>query len=174
MLRILASLLVAATTLAATNLAERPFRGQIASIAPPPGYVLHDPPTQPPLGTTYALVGAARADGTRPIVQITLLELPDDKTPDTFSQSMIAGVAKRRGNWKVQTSDLTLNGIKVKRHQWTGTAPTQGLAMRGIMLTGTSGKVGFSLHTQDLAKYAAQTLPIGEKSMATFRMRKAK
>lgn len=171
-LALLALVALVATTGVA---AERAFRGQIATIDPPKGYTPHEPPAQPPGGSMFALAGTPRADGTRPIVQVMLLEVPpNQRTGDTFAKAMIDGVARRRGQWKVEASDVTLGGIKAKRYAWTGTDPRQGIALRGVMYAGFSGGVGFQLHTQDLAKYADKTLPAGEASMKTFRMRAAK
>ena len=169
--------LLALVALVATTgvAAERAFRGQIISVDPPPQYTVHEPPAQPPRGSMFVFVGPARADGTRPNVQVTLMELPpEQQTGDTFAKAMIDGVARRRAQWKVATTDVLLGKVKAKRYAWSGVESRRGITMRGVMYAGVSGGVGFSLHVQDLDKYAGTSLPAGEGSMKTFRVRTAK
>lgn len=43
--------------------------------------------------------------------------------------------------------------------------------MRGVMIAGISGRLGFALQTQDVEPFAAETVPLGERALRTFELR---
>lgn len=188
--KFLSSLSLVAWALLATSLAQgvvfhpitREWGGRSFTVEIPAGYEEFVGPSMPG-GTTVAFVGAPRKDGTKPMVQLTLVNLAEllhEKaatiTLEEFGESMIKGVERRREQWKVQVSDSQLGHVRVKRYAWTGVAthPSGGLPvgarMLGVMYIGIDADIGFSLHTQDLEQYAKEALPIGENSIRTFRL----
>jgi tetratricopeptide (TPR) repeat protein len=136
------------------------------------------------VGVTFAFVGAPRDDGTRPMIQIVLVDLPTLLNEEAstipleeFGGHMIGGIQRHQENWTVQITDDQLGQLRVKRYAWAGTSSTypdvglsENVHMRGIMYVGIDGDIGFSLRTQDFEQYAEVALPIGEYSIETFRL----
>ncbi len=90
---------------------------------------------------------------------------------------MIGGVERRRENWAVEKTKVEVGGRTMIRYAWSGvTIPasdgaTQRARVRGVMLVGVDGAVGFMLSTQDAEAHAAESLPLCERSLRTFRMK---
>ena len=134
------------------------------------------------VGVTFAFVGATRDDGTRPSIQIVLVDLPKllneaatTISLEEFGGHMIGGIERRQDDWTLQVTDDQLGQLRVKRYTWTGTPSTypdggasESAHMRGIMYVGIDGDIGLSLRTQDFDQYAEAALPIGEHSIRTF------
>jgi len=123
-----------------------------------------------------------RADGSRPMVQVSLIEVPSTADPalmrEKIAEKMLAGVQRRRDDWHVEKSAAKVGDVPVVRYAWSGTtipasdgAATR-MAVRGVMLVGVVDTVAFELHTQDVAEHAGETLPSNEKVLSTFRLTK--
>lgn len=129
-----------------------------------------------------AFAGPQRQDGTRPVVLITLADLPrllgDAHPKITLAElgaNSIKGTQKKREQWKVDVSDTTLGSVPVKRYSWTGVAIVPGRsplrrAMAGVMFVGVEANIAFFLQTQDVIPYAKDSLPVGERSIRSFRL----
>jgi hypothetical protein len=124
------------------------------------------------------LVSPPREDNTVAFVQISFVDLlaigkkTAIPTLDQFGTAMISGVERRRKRWNLKTTNMTLGGVPIKRYEWSGvmSQANKEIPMKGVMVAGIESNLAFSLHSQDLEKYAAITLPIGERSMQTFRL----
>ena len=156
----------------------RQFAGRQWSIDVPAGYTAADARPDETMITT-AFTPAPRADGTRPLVQVTLIDLRRSSgSPELvakFAEAMIAGVQRRREEWQVEKTTDRVGSLGVTRYAWSGvTIPAadgaaQRVKARGVMLVGVDGGVGFVLHTQDVDVHAMETLPPNEKVLRTFR-----
>lgn len=154
---------------------ERPFEGRSLQIAVPDGYS-EEQSASPQAGThTIVFAGPIRGDGTRPMVQLTVIKLPAEVSLAQFAEQMIKGVERRRTDWECQTSDVKIGEVPGRRFAWTGTATVTGSTttarMGGVMYVGIDADIGFALHTQDFEAYASSALPIGEASLRTFRVK---
>jgi hypothetical protein len=153
------------------------FNAHAFSLELPSGYTLQGEGSP---RTGFAVFGFAtepRLDGTRGLIQVSLLDLSqapagEKVSLEKFATAMIDGVRKRRSQWNQTESALEIGGVSGKRIQWDGASePGFGrppVAMRGIMIIGIKKDVGFSLHTQDLVPAADSTLPLGEQALKTF------
>lgn len=175
---------LAATLLAALCLWAEPkirtFADRDWAIELPAGYEFEKAANPNNESMTIAFFPKARPDKTRPIMQVTLFNAADGgrspKFSQAFAEAMIAGVQKGKTNWKVETSTTRLGELTLTRYAWSGGAvgkvggATANVASRGVMLVGSDRGLGFALHVQDVAKYADQTLPAGEKALRSFRL----
>jgi hypothetical protein len=147
------------------------------ALALPAGYKLQTEGGSNPAVRTFGFATEVRTDGTRGLIQVTLVDLrkgPPGREPglDHFAASMITGVRSRRNDWVQQESRIELTGVEGKRIQWSGSSQPSSeqkpLAMRGVMIVGIKDGLGFSLHTQDVEPLAASTVPLGEGSLMTL------
>lgn len=151
--------------------------GRRFSIVVPLDYQKIEVHTPVELGMIF-FVSPPREDDTAAFVQVSLFDLrairnmSDLPTLDQFGTAMIRGVERRRRHWRLKTTNLLLGGVPIKRYEWTGVMmqATKEIPMTGVMYAGVQSNLAFCLHTQDLEKFAAITLPIGERSMQTFRL----
>lgn len=171
-------LLAAAVCLQAA--AQRPtyeFEGHTFSLDLPAGYKFQADQSPRPGFKTFGFSTDPRQDGTRGMMQVSLLDLSgapagEKITVEKFADAMIKGVSQRRVRWEQKESDLTIAGVRGRRIEWTGsTEPGFGrpaVVLRGVMIAGISHDIGFSLHTQDGAAFADTTLPLCEQALRTF------
>lgn len=152
------------------------FAGRTWSIDLPEGYREVVPRVRPETLVGAAFASTPRADGTRAMLLVTLLDVRDRQSPDLlqrFGKEMIEGVARRRENWTVQTTETKIGDAPAIRYEWSGEAqlPNAGgiAEMKGVMICGIDGGIAFSLHTQDFVEHA-QSLEAGEKALRTFRI----
>jgi hypothetical protein len=132
----------------------------------------------------FGFTSDKRSDGTRSLIQVTLVDL--DKGPagpppplDEIADWMISGVRERRDQWTQAESTITIDGVNAKLIRWSGTnAPSperpSGQAasgMHGVMVVGIKGKVAFILHAQDLDAFASATLPASEGALMSFTLK---
>ncbi|MEK6288744.1 MAG: hypothetical protein AABO57_23755 [Acidobacteriota bacterium] len=146
------------------------FGGYSFTLDLPPGYKLDSEASPGPALKTFGFATGAREDGTRGLIQVTLISLIDvasgrSVTLDAFAESMIGGVKKRRTNWKATKADVLIASAKAIRIEWSGTVegPAEtpgGRSARGVMIVAIRGELGFSLHTQDLEPWSASEVPI--------------
>jgi hypothetical protein len=153
------------------------FEGHKFSLELPTGYLLQADTSPRPGFKTFGFSTDARDDGTRGLIQVTLLDLtaaPDGKSVnlERFAASMIKGVSERRSNWEQTESEILIAGVRGKRIEWKGSRePGFGrppVNMRGVMMLGIKGPLGFSLHTFDIVAFAETTIPLGEQALRTF------
>jgi len=122
-----------------------------------------------------------RPDGTRGLIQVTLVDLDklSTKPPPTleeFAASMIGGIRQRRNHWQQSESSVDVDGVHTKRIKWSGTnepsleRPSQQAvsAMHGVMVVGIKGTVAFTLHAQDVEPFAVSSLPASENALMSF------
>lgn len=162
------------------NVQTGTFEGRTWTIVVPDGYTAHQPPSSPAELMTIVFSPEPREDGTRPMVQVSLMSVPGPPPSPEFrakiAETMIGGVQRRRDEWKVAKSETTINGIDMTRYEWSGISIPAAdgarvrVATRGVMLVGFAGSITIALHTQDTAQYADETLPRGEEAMWTFRL----
>ena len=147
----------------------------------PAGYRLLGQGSPGPGMMAFGFATDQRADGTRGLIQVTLVDLDRvsagrSPTLDELAASMIGGVRQRRNAWQQADSFVDVDGVHAKRIAWSGTnepspeRPTQqaASAMRGIMVVGMKGTVAFVLHAQDVEPFATTSLPVSEKALMTF------
>jgi hypothetical protein len=154
------------------------FEGHKFTLDLPETYRLAASATPGPGVKSFGFATAPRSDGTRGVIQITVVDLlkagapAGEVTLEQFAATMAAGVRGRRTVWTQNDSTIDLDGVTARRIQWSGSVevspggPTR--IMRGIMIVGLKQGVAFALHTQDVAEVAASTLPICEKSLLSF------
>lgn len=158
----------------------RTFADRDWAIELPAGFS-HEKTTKPNNESlSVAFFPDARPDKTKPIVQVTFYNAADGgaspKFETAFAESMLRGVKKNRTDWKLETTKVRLGELTVTRFAWSGAVSgkvngaTVTVPARGIMLVGADRGLGFALHVQDVEKYAAQTLPAGEKALRSFRL----
>jgi hypothetical protein len=178
-LRCLTAVLLAAGVCLQAN-AQRTshdFEGHAFNLDLPPGYVFQSDQSPRPGFTTFGFSTDPRQDGSRGMIQVSLLNLSgapagEKVTLERFAEAMIKGVSLRRSRWEQTDSDVKIAGVRGKRIDWAGSVePGFGrpaVNMRGVMIVGIKNNVGFSLHTQDLAGFADTTLPLCEQALQTF------
>jgi hypothetical protein len=188
LLRLAILLIVSARPLAAqsASLKTHVFGGHEWTMRIPSEYVDERKATPDEMTEIVVFRPNARPDGTRPMLHILTMEIstipgamgsPDFF--DVFVKRVIGEIEKRHDHWKVDRTDVTVNGRKMARFAWSGTPlPVAGaaasaapVAARGVMLFGEDGHVAFMLHSQDAAKYANQTVVAGEQAIRTFALR---
>jgi hypothetical protein len=117
--------------------------------------------------------GSVRPDGTAPMFQLVLVSPPPGQRPpgvDQFLTSMLDGVRRRRQNWSQSPPEWgTINGLAFLRIRWSGTEPSKGWKMHGVMYAAFDGRAFIQLHTQDIEPHHEQALKIGEAATLTFR-----
>jgi len=166
---------------AASPAATYHFEGNHFTLELPPGYQLTDQASPMRGLMIFGFTTDRRKDGTRGLIELTLLDMKsisDPVTPEQFVESMIGGVRRRRSQWKQRETSIEISGMRAKRIAWSGNAappppgsPKQSASgMRGIMIIGMKDRTGFSLHAEDVAPYADDTLPLCEKALMTFHL----
>jgi hypothetical protein len=172
------ALLTIATVLPiAAERSAHEFEGHKFSLELPAGYQLQADASPQAGLKTFGFSTDARDDGTRGLIQVTLLDLsaaPDGQkvTVDKFAAAMIKGVSDRRSNWEQAESEIQITGVRAKRIEWKGSRePGFGrppVNMRGVLIAGIKGPLGFSLHTQDVGAVAETSVPLGEQALRSF------
>ena len=153
------------------------FEGHTFRLDLPPGYVLQADQSPRQGLKTFGFSSDLRQDGSRGLIQVSLLDLSgapaggeghlgeirgsDDQGCQRATQPL--GTEGERGKDRRRTG---------KRIEWTGSVePGFGrpaVDMRGVMIIGLKSTIGFSLHTQDRAAFADTTLPLCEQALQTF------
>lgn len=155
------------------------FNGHSFSLDLPPGFHLAGEASPMAGFKTFAFTAQPRPDGTRTLIQVSLIDLTQTRerlTVARFTRSMIDGVRRRQSQWTESESAVDIAGVAARRIEWTGCnepsperppsmAPSM---MRGVMITGIAGDLAFALHTQDMEPQAATTVPRGEQTLMTF------
>jgi hypothetical protein len=172
-----ALLVVAVSASLAADRASLDFEGHTFSLQLPAGYTPHANATPAPGVGTFGFSTEARNDGTRGMIQVTLLDFTQAPGGETVSleklaATMIDGVRRKRTRWEEKDGEVQIAGVKARRIEWIGsTEPGFGrppVTMRGVMIVGIAKDLGFSLHTQDVDAFADTTLPLCEQAMQTF------
>ncbi len=129
----------------------------------------------------FAYATAQRANGTRSLIQVSLIDLDQaapgsPPTVDEVAAAMIGGVRQRREQWEQTESAVEVAAVPAKRIAWSGTnapspeRPSQqpASAMHGAMIVGIKGNIAFTLHTQDVDPFALTTVPECEQALMGF------
>ena len=182
-MRFLAVAVVASAFGAASVAAQAPseqFAGRSFSLELPVGFSPAGRESPSPAFTTIGYASAPRRDGTRAMVQVTLIDLHAASrdsvlTLEQLAAALIAGVRGRRGEWSQTEDTVHLGNEPVIQIAWRGFSLGSPQAppgmMRGVMLVGIQDGLGFALHTQDLERYADSTLAGTMSALHTFRLR---
>jgi hypothetical protein len=147
----------------------------------PAGYALLGAASPGPGMKAFGFATSPRADGSRGLIQVTLIRLDsvpsaDTVTVDQLAASMISGVRQRRSNWQEADSAVTVDGVSSRLISWSGTnepsperpSGSPVLAMRGVMIVGVKAGVAFALHAQDVEPFASNALAASEAALKTF------
>lgn len=162
---------------AAAGRATHEFEKHTFGLDLPVGYAFQASAQPKPGFGTFGFSTEPRNDGTRGMIQVSLVDLtqaPPGETValDRFAAVMINGVRQRRTRWEQTESDVRVGGVGAKRIAWSGSMePGFGrppINMRGVMIVGLTKDVGFALHTQDVMTFAETTIPLCEQAMLTF------
>ena len=147
----------------------------------PPDYSLQGEASPMSGVKTLAFVTEPRPDGSRGLIQVTLVDLTQIESTqrpslDHFTRSMVDGVRRRRNQWKEVETSVEVGGVRARRVEWSGSngpsperPPFQAPSMmHGVMIAGIEGDLAFALHTQDAEPFAAATMPKCERALMTF------
>lgn len=156
------------------------FDGHKFSLQLPPGYVVETDASPSAGFKTFGFATELRTDGTRGMIQVSLLDFSKAPAGETvspvslekFAAAMIKGVRQRRSRWEQTEGDLQIDGVRAKRIEWAGSTETgfgrPPVNMRGVMIVGIKKDLGFALHAQDLVAFTDATLPVCEQALQTF------
>ena len=170
---------LSAALLVSADVKKHTFAGREWSLDVPRAYVQASTAQPDPSTSVTVFAPNARLDGTRPMIQVLLKNVPKDGGADfltKFGEQMIDTVRRRREEWKVERSVVKVGTRTLTRFAWRGvTIPAKDGAQarfpaRGVMLVGVDGGVAFMLHTQDSETFAAETLAASEPALRTFRI----
>lgn len=163
------------------------FNTHTFSLDLPPDYRLQGEASPTQGLKTFAFATASRSDGSRGLIQVSLVDLTQvgstqRPTLSHFTRSMVDGVRRRRSQWKETETSVEVDGAPARRVEWSGSnepsperSPSQAPAlMRGVMIIGIHGDLAFALHTQDVEPMAAATVPRGEHALMTFTVTRPK
>lgn len=128
---------------------------------------------QAPKGIEVAVwSGPQREDGTASVIQLTVIEMPDNERITKLDNLMVAAlkdVKSRRNNWT--QSDFRLGkiaGISFLRADWEGMAANSDRKLRGIVLAGLHDNRAIVLRTQEVEPHDEQGLSLSLNSLFTF------
>jgi hypothetical protein len=161
----------------AAQRAAHEFEGHKFSLELPPGYQLQADASPQAGLKTFGFSTDPRSDGTRGLIQVTLIDVSsapagEKVTLDRFAAAMIKGVSDRRSTWEQGESETQVAGVRAKRIEWKGSRePGFGrpaVLMRGVLIAGLKGPLGFALHTQDVVGFAETSIPLGEQALRSF------
>lgn len=172
-----------ANEVAVTRRFHQEFAGRDVSIELPSELVLMQTSQGQAGAPTLAFSTPPRPDGTRALVEITLLDLASlSRTtgdlgaarlnPEALLRTMVKGVAGRRRVFMPSGSGpAVVAGVAARRLEWTATlVANKGVERRtrGVMFAGRKGTLGFSLHAEDTEPTAAAFLVVAERALRTF------
>jgi hypothetical protein len=172
----LAGMILLAASVSAGPQTVTQFEGHTFRLQVPEDYSVKSDASPGPGVRTFGFATEPRSDGTRGMIQVTLIDLKKSGAPpvtlDALGTAMIEGVRRRRTQWITKESATEIAGVPGKRIEWSGEAELAPgrppVGMRGVMLVGIKGDVAFALHTQDLSAFASGALPICEKALNSF------
>jgi hypothetical protein len=126
-----------------------------------------------PKGTEVATWGGPqRDDGTAPVIQVTVIEMPDNERIaklDDLMGAALKDLKSRRTSWT--QSDFRLGkiaGISFLRADWGGMAANSDRKLRGIVLVGLHDNRAIALRTQEVEPHHEQGLALSLNSLLTF------
>lgn len=151
-----------------------------------PGAFAHESSGSPNAAVkTFGFATEPRADATRGLLQVTLVDLElmggryyHPVSAQELADRMIVSVAKDRRDWSLKTADAELSGVAAVRMAWSGarmspvlgSSTAQWVAMEGVMYCGVMDGIGFALHVRDLKDAGGKTLELGEEAIRSFRL----
>ncbi len=145
-----------------------------ASIRVPTDFTLSTKQTQGK-STIYPFIGPRRDDGTRPLIQITTLQLGKSDQARTLGvthDKFLAAVKRRRGQWSQSPmSRGMISDLEFAYSSWEGTENSRGTPLKGIMyVTYINEKLMVSISSQDAQPMAEETIPLTEAAIRTFKV----
>jgi hypothetical protein len=180
LLRLVVLLCLVSTPLRSQTV-TRTFGRSTIALTLPAGYQLLGQASPDSSAITLGYGTERRPDGSRGLIQVTLIDLTKAPTGTPVSlqhltESMIEGVHRRRAGWSQTDSSVMIDGVKANSIRWSGTnepspeRPAQQpvAMMHGLMIVGIKGTVAFALHTQDVEPYSQTSLPECQKALLTF------
>jgi|LakMenEpi03Aug12_release.lakeMendotaPanAssembly.Ray.scaffolds.fasta_scaffold114541_3 hypothetical protein len=116
--------------------------------------------------------GPQRDDGTAHVVQITIIEMPDNERItklDTLMVAALKDVKSRRTNWTQSDFRIgKISGISFLRADWEGMAANSDRNLRGIVLAGLHDNRAIVLRTREVEPHHGQGLALSLNSLLTF------
>jgi hypothetical protein len=168
-----------ATLSAQTRTASYQFAGRRFTLQLPSEYRVATQASPDPTLTSFGFTTEPRGDGSRGMIQVTLINFQRGGrgatvTLSQFADRMIDGIRKSRTQWAHRESVQEIGGVPARRFDWSGSVEfPNGEAtpyVQGIMIVGIKEGIGFALNTQDLAVVAPRTMPACEKALKSFRL----
>src|SRR2546423_1663425 len=122
-----AVIVAAIVAAAATGVVKRgTFAGHAWSIEVPLDYLNELSATPNDRTKIVGFTPDPRADGTRPLIQLSFMDLSDSSRSlpplETFAAAMIRGVERRREQWAVEKTKILVGGRTMTRYAWSGVA----------------------------------------------------
>jgi hypothetical protein len=143
----------------------------------PKGYELQETPPAPFGAKFWAWAGPARADGTKAQLLMNLLPIAPAQreqakrlTLEQLAEKRIAAIRGQRTDWKQEKTEKdVINGLTFARIRWEGTEPKNQWDMRGFVYVARDGDTILYLSSQDLKAPGAQTLPLADAAVLSFK-----
>jgi len=138
-------------------------------IRPPLEYPLAR--TVAPKATIFAWSGPLRPDQTAPMITIIVAKpMPAQKSPEQIMQDLLDGIKRRRQDWQQSTFERGLvNGLAFLRARWSGTEPSKGWNMHGLMYVAQDNDALIQISTEDVEPHDKEALRISEAAALTFK-----
>jgi len=126
-----------------------------------------------PKGTEVATWGGPqRDDGTAPVIQVTVIEMPDNERITKLDDLMVAAIKdqkSKRTSWTQSDFRLgKLSGIHFLRADWAGMATNSDRKLHGIILVGIHDTRAIVLRTQEVEPHHEQGITLSLNSLLTF------
>ena len=143
----------------------------------PEGFSAAEQRNPSPGHKTFAYVSEVRADNSRGIIQISLMDFKRGGvagiTLDEFAQKMISGIRRPYADWKETQTLVTLDGVPAKRIAWSGTMQPPGgsgperVGVAAVTILAIKDEIGISLQALDRETRSSGLRPI-ESAFMTF------
>ncbi len=149
------------------------FQSVSFQIRPPRGYTMKT--QEAPYGFIYAWQGPLREDDTCASFMVNIMCAPPEEKKaaslDQVLESMARGIAAHREKWHQNPVEhFVLNGRPFARIYWDGVEPTRQLKMRGYQYATAVGRDFVIFASQDIVPLDKISLPLGERSLETFKL----
>jgi hypothetical protein len=98
------------------------------------------------------------------------LEQSKSLTLEKLAEKRIAAIQRQRTDWKQEKTEKgVINGLTFARIRWEGTEPKNQWDMRGFVYVARDGDTILYLSSQDLKAPGAQTLPLADAAVLSFK-----
>jgi uncharacterized protein (TIGR03067 family) len=146
-------------------------------VRPPAGYKPVAAPDAPVGMMMTAWAGVKRADGTRPMFEVTIQEAPPGETmpaPSEALDTQLSSIEARRTSFHRNVAESGFIGDHpFRRARWDGRMKKTNEKMHGFCYATTDGRKVVLLMSQDVEPHEKQSLAIAEAAAQTFRVASA-